>query len=551
VLQNNGGNDLPIAANGSFIFSAPVASGSAYAVTIKTQPTNPSQTCVLSGGSGTIVAANISNVVVACTPPAPPGITGELDSFAPGSSPPGFGTNATIRVVDAATGTSITDASVTINNTVLAYSSASGQYAGNVEVPPGGAVSLKVSVAGQSYVVTGTQFTNYPAITAPAPGAMIDTSNSITVAWSAGAPTANASYASGILDAASPASGWIWPLDHNAHVETTISSSYTITPGSITAGNRLVLAGILQQLSIPSAAAGSSFVIGGYTYVPISVTGMPVTARVSGTTNRLNGVVWSGSQFVAVGDSGTILTSSDGATWITRSSGTTDPLEGVVWTGTEYAVVGGSGTFLTSPDGVAWTMQSLHVNNLFYGIAWSGSIFVAVGFTGNILTSPDGINWTQRVSGTQDVLQAVTWADSQFVAVGRAGAILTSPDGVTWTSRGNGGGLYGVTWSGTQFVAVGSSDAPCCVDVILTSPDGIIWTPRTSNAGSLPMAVAWSGSQYLAVGGSGIFATMQSSPDGVNWKTEAAGSEYALLGVAWSGTSFVAVGVNGMILTSP
>jgi hypothetical protein len=67
VLQNNGGNDLAIKANGSFAFSTAVNSGSAYAVTVKTQPTNPSQTCVLSGGNGTIAGANVSNVVATCT----------------------------------------------------------------------------------------------------------------------------------------------------------------------------------------------------------------------------------------------------------------------------------------------------------------------------------------------------------------------------------------------------------------------------------------------------------------------------------------------------
>ena len=41
--------------------------GSAYAVTIKTQPTNPSQTCVLAAGGGTLTAANVSNVVATCT----------------------------------------------------------------------------------------------------------------------------------------------------------------------------------------------------------------------------------------------------------------------------------------------------------------------------------------------------------------------------------------------------------------------------------------------------------------------------------------------------
>lgn len=67
VLQNNGGNDLAIAANGSFVFSGAVGSGSAYAVTAKSQPTNPSQTCVVAAASGTINGANVSNVAVTCS----------------------------------------------------------------------------------------------------------------------------------------------------------------------------------------------------------------------------------------------------------------------------------------------------------------------------------------------------------------------------------------------------------------------------------------------------------------------------------------------------
>ncbi|HEY7906310.1 MAG TPA: hypothetical protein VIC53_05235, partial [Wenzhouxiangella sp.] len=43
VLQNNGGDDLTLAANGSFIFSAQVPDGDVYDVTVLTQPTG--QTC--------------------------------------------------------------------------------------------------------------------------------------------------------------------------------------------------------------------------------------------------------------------------------------------------------------------------------------------------------------------------------------------------------------------------------------------------------------------------------------------------------------------------
>jgi 6-phosphogluconolactonase (cycloisomerase 2 family) len=66
ALQDNGGNDLAIAANGGFVFSAAVANGSAYAVTIKTQPTGPSQTCVVANAAGTVGSANVANVAVTC-----------------------------------------------------------------------------------------------------------------------------------------------------------------------------------------------------------------------------------------------------------------------------------------------------------------------------------------------------------------------------------------------------------------------------------------------------------------------------------------------------
>jgi 6-phosphogluconolactonase len=67
VLQNNAGSDLAIAENGSFAFSAPLFSGSTYAVSVNTQPTTPTQTCVLAGASGTVTDANVSTVVVTCT----------------------------------------------------------------------------------------------------------------------------------------------------------------------------------------------------------------------------------------------------------------------------------------------------------------------------------------------------------------------------------------------------------------------------------------------------------------------------------------------------
>jgi hypothetical protein len=63
VLQNNGGDDLSISANGPFTFASKVASGGAYAVTVRTQPA--AQTCTVQNGSGT-ASANVTNIVVSC-----------------------------------------------------------------------------------------------------------------------------------------------------------------------------------------------------------------------------------------------------------------------------------------------------------------------------------------------------------------------------------------------------------------------------------------------------------------------------------------------------
>src|ERR1700733_7488626 len=53
VFQNNGGNNLPVTANGSFTFTTAIDSGAAYAVTVLTQPSNPAQTCTVANGNGT------------------------------------------------------------------------------------------------------------------------------------------------------------------------------------------------------------------------------------------------------------------------------------------------------------------------------------------------------------------------------------------------------------------------------------------------------------------------------------------------------------------
>jgi 6-phosphogluconolactonase (cycloisomerase 2 family) len=66
VLQTNAGDVVPVPAAGAFTFANQLGSGAAYSVSVKTQPSAPAQTCIVTNGSGTVGTANITNVAVAC-----------------------------------------------------------------------------------------------------------------------------------------------------------------------------------------------------------------------------------------------------------------------------------------------------------------------------------------------------------------------------------------------------------------------------------------------------------------------------------------------------
>ncbi len=65
TLLNNNGDSLSIAADGAFTFTTALGANTGYAVTVGTEPTG--QACTVADGTGTMGAADISNVVVTCS----------------------------------------------------------------------------------------------------------------------------------------------------------------------------------------------------------------------------------------------------------------------------------------------------------------------------------------------------------------------------------------------------------------------------------------------------------------------------------------------------
>ena len=75
-----------------------------------------------------------------------------------------------------------------------------------------------------------------------------------------------------------------------------------------------------------------------------------------------------------------------GTTWTLRDQ--RNPLKGVTYGNGLFVAVGDVGAILTSSDGVSWTQRTSGTSNWLRGVAYGNSMFVAVGWFGTILTSP-------------------------------------------------------------------------------------------------------------------------------------------------------------------
>lgn len=205
------------------------------------------------------------------------------------------------------------------------------------------------------------------------------------------------------------------------------------------------------------------------------------------STAPIRSIVLESGLFVAVGDSGTILTTNDPSIWSTeRNSGTTNNLNSICY-GPRYVVVGDLGTILTSEDAVTWTQQNSTTTINLRSVDCVGDRFVAVGDLGVILYSLDGITWVK----SQNITDAINFkaidsdpTGSRILVVGDGGVILESTDGaLTWdpvvntVSTTDLNGIYYDNITTNSFYIVGAggtilvySNDPLLSQQTLTSP---------------------------------------------------------------------------------
>ncbi|MEN8165284.1 MAG: hypothetical protein ABFS37_14230 [Acidobacteriota bacterium] len=266
----------------------------------------------------------------------------------------------------------------------------------------------------------------------------------------------------------------------------------------------------------------------------------------------LGGIAASDSLVVAVG-SGGILVSEDADDWELVLSGVF--LHDVIWAGDQFVAVGRSGIIMTSSDGRDWTVR--HYSNIGYlnRVIFNGQLFLAVGVSGMTATSPDGISWTDHVveQPYPNAMRDVAWNGSTFVTVGGPNvfggtmAIYYSEDGAEWSMADIEDLLprefFCIVWGHDRFLAF---DA--LMGSILSSFDGQNWIEESTNLHGVFLEVLAVPGGYLGVGGGGqVFR----SADGMSWT---ASTVLPLPRDLWDLTFFqdkyVAVGDDGAILVS-
>jgi uncharacterized protein YebE (UPF0316 family) len=193
--------------------------------------------------------------------------------------------------------------------------------------------------------------------------------------------------------------------------------------------------------------------------------------------------------FVVVGDSGTILSSSNGTNW---NQGTLDysnsgdvsvqvgdtkvsvknsysegsfNLRGVTYGAGKFVAVGDDGAIFMSQNRInwKWVAYTCKVDNNLFSVTYGNGRYVAVGQNATILASKDAINWhvvreDSDVGIKSDLLGIKYGGNGVFAFVGADGLIAGSYDGTTWLPISFGGDdLIGITYANGNFVAVGRS----------------------------------------------------------------------------------------------
>jgi hypothetical protein len=260
----------------------------------------------------------------------------------------------------------------------------------------------------------------------------------------------------------------------------------------------------------------------------------------TGITNDFNGLCW-GDKVVVAGARNTILLSRDGNEWESRPSAPDFALDRAIYASDKYVAVGQYGKVLSSTDMQQWEpiVPNIAPWTWFHDVCFTGTYIVAVGSYGAIYRSQNGINWVEIDSGITSDLWTIHWSGDHIIAGGSNHVLAKSVNGDVWTIQQIPGSeaVFRFAQSDSLVVAATARGA-------FLSENWNDWIPPTHLISRVE-DVVWDGKNFVAVTTRSVFA----SSDGMFWTREVLGDNVGLDGVATNGSETVVVGATGAIFS--
>ncbi len=333
----------------------------------------------------------------------------------------------------------------------------------------------------------------------------------------------------------------------------------TSTAGTAWAQQNAGTGGTMVELDMVDATTGYSIVgrevfkttNGGAQWAPTA------------TAPNFGATTWYGLSFVSatqgfvVGDTGVIAsTSNGGASWTTLNSGTIARLNAVHMLDaiTGYAV-GQSGKIIKTTDGANWTAQTSPIASEFFSVhCQSPTLCLAAGTNGGpggeLVRTTDGTTWVATPSAPNNLRKVRFASASRAWAVGDSGRVRISNDsGATWTTQPS-----GETDSILGLVVIDSSTAIVVGNgglIRKTVDGGATWVSlkSTLSAGTLSSIKFLDANTALIAGPGGLI--LRSTSGGASWAVVPSGAAVDLSALSFAGASTgYAVGVGGAVLKS-
>jgi uncharacterized delta-60 repeat protein len=296
-----------------------------------------------------------------------------------------------------------------------------------------------------------------------------------------------------------------------------------------------------------------------------------VTWRSCQSSGHLSSIAFGNDRFVAIGNwwnnqigriETRIQTSTNGTIWkefdapVFAGFGIND----VAFGNGRFVAACGSSRTAVSTNGTDWTVVPMASSNSLLRIIFANGLFVATtllsdvtptGVVARIAISLDGVTWTERSLGLASRLQDLAGGDGVFMTLGQSlatgtDAVFVSSDLFSWTA------YLPPEDSEPTAIAYGAGQYVLVGDdpngLILSSPDGVAWESHWSSPSNELYGVTYGGGQFVAVGQRGNIFT---SPDGATWTTRSGGTDVNFRCVARGNGLYVAVGNEGLLFTSP